>query len=41
MTELKLEADIGCPAEKVFDLITDFAGQESQHDDGLRPRELR
>jgi uncharacterized protein YndB with AHSA1/START domain len=27
MTELKLEADIGCPAEKVFDLITDFGGQ--------------
>jgi len=28
MTELKLEADIGCPAEKVFDLITDFGGQD-------------
>jgi uncharacterized protein YndB with AHSA1/START domain len=28
MTELKLDADIGCPAEKVFDLITDFGGQE-------------
>jgi uncharacterized protein YndB with AHSA1/START domain len=28
MTELKLETDIGCPAEKVFDLITDFGGQE-------------
>lgn len=27
MTELKLEADIGCPAEKVFDLITDLGGQ--------------
>lgn len=28
MTELTLDADIGCPAEKVFDLITDFGGQE-------------
>ena len=28
MTELKLEADIGCPIEKVFDLITDFGGQD-------------
>lgn len=28
MTELKLEADIGCTAEKVFDLITDFGGQD-------------
>jgi uncharacterized protein YndB with AHSA1/START domain len=28
MTELKLDADIGFPAEKVFDLITDFGGQE-------------
>jgi uncharacterized protein YndB with AHSA1/START domain len=27
MTELKLEADIGAPAGKVFDLITDFGGQ--------------
>ena len=28
MTELKLEADIGAPAEKVFDLITDFGDQD-------------
>jgi uncharacterized protein YndB with AHSA1/START domain len=28
MTELKLDADVGFPAEKVFDLITDFGGQE-------------
>ena len=28
MTDLKLEADIGCPAEKAFDLITDFGGQD-------------
>jgi uncharacterized protein YndB with AHSA1/START domain len=28
MTELKLEADISCPAGKVFDLITDLAGQD-------------
>ena len=28
MTDLKLEADIRCPAEKVFDLITDFGGQD-------------
>jgi len=28
MTELKLEADIGAPAENVFDLITDFGGQD-------------
>jgi uncharacterized protein YndB with AHSA1/START domain len=28
MTELTLEADIGAPAEKVFDLITDFGGQD-------------
>jgi uncharacterized protein YndB with AHSA1/START domain len=28
MTELKLDADVGFPAEKVFDLITNFGGQE-------------
>ena len=28
MTELKLEADIGAVAETVFDLITDFGGQD-------------
>ena len=28
MTDLKLEADIGAPTEKVFDLITDFGGQD-------------
>lgn len=28
MTELKLEADIDGPAEKIFDLITDFGGQD-------------
>jgi uncharacterized protein YndB with AHSA1/START domain len=28
MTELKLEADIGAAAETVFDLITDFGGQD-------------
>lgn len=28
MTELTLDADVGFPAEKVFDLITDFGGQE-------------
>jgi uncharacterized protein YndB with AHSA1/START domain len=28
MTELKFEADIGAPAEKVFDLITDFGDQD-------------
>lgn len=28
MTELKLEADIRSPAEKIFDLITDFGGQD-------------
>jgi len=28
MTELTLVDDIGCPAEKVFDLITDFGGQD-------------
>ena len=28
MTEIELEADIGAPAETVFDLITDFGGQD-------------
>lgn len=28
MIELPSEADIRCPAEKVFDLITDFGGQD-------------
>lgn len=28
MTELKLDADIDGPAEKVFDLIIDFGGQD-------------
>jgi uncharacterized protein YndB with AHSA1/START domain len=28
MTELKLDADIDSPAEKVFGLITDFGGQD-------------
>src|SRR5579864_4988115 len=28
MTELKLETDIGAPTENVFDLITDFGGQD-------------
>jgi len=28
MTDLELETDIACPAEQVFDLITDFGGQD-------------
>jgi len=28
MTELTLAADIGAPAEAIFDLITDFGGQD-------------
>jgi uncharacterized protein YndB with AHSA1/START domain len=28
MTELECEADIGCPAETIFDLIIDFGGQD-------------
>lgn len=28
MIEMPSEADIGCPAEKIFDLITDFGGQD-------------
>ena len=27
MTELASEADIRCPAERIFDVITDFSGQ--------------
>jgi len=28
MPVLPAEADIHCPAEKIFDVITDFGGQE-------------
>ena len=28
MVEIAIEADIRCPAEKIFDLIVDFGGQE-------------
>src|SRR5713226_6602920 len=28
MVEMPSQADIHCPAEKIFDLITDFRGQE-------------
>jgi uncharacterized protein YndB with AHSA1/START domain len=28
MTEIRLETDIQCPAEKIFDVITDFRGQD-------------
>lgn len=28
MIDMPSEADIGCPAEKIFDLITDFGGQD-------------
>jgi uncharacterized protein YndB with AHSA1/START domain len=28
MVELRCEADIRCPAEKIFDVITDFSGQD-------------
>ena len=28
MTEIRVEADIQCPAEKIFDKITDFRGQD-------------
>ena len=28
MVELRSEADIRCPAEKIFDVITDFGGQD-------------
>jgi uncharacterized protein YndB with AHSA1/START domain len=28
MVELRSEADIRCPAEKIFDVITDFTGQD-------------
>lgn len=28
MTEIRLETDIQCPAEKIFDVITNFRGQD-------------
>jgi uncharacterized protein YndB with AHSA1/START domain len=28
MTEIRLETDIQCPAEKIFDVIIDFRGQD-------------
>ena len=28
MPVLPAEADVRCPAEKIFDVITDFGGQE-------------
>ena len=28
MTEIRVETDMHCPAEKIFNVITDFRGQD-------------